>query len=356
MSAFGVYNAAGNVSEWTSNDSSDGFLATGGAWGDPIYTFGQFGGRPGFFSSEKLGFRCARYVTTDAADESGTRIELAEEVPEYAAPSPQRFAAVSAAYHYAKSPLDARIEETIDTPEWKREKISFNGANGSRALAYLYLPHHVPRPLQVIQYLPAGDVNGGFRSLPESIDDRMVPFVKAGRAVFGVVLEGYIERLRPAGFVMPAASSAEFAEIMVRRVTDLRRGLDYLDTRPDIDGGRIAAFAPSAGAVLGIAAVALETRYRAVVFLGAGIPATYRVIHATANPINFSPFIRPPKLVVQGRYDEDSPPRTAMQPFYKLLSEPKQLFMYDGGHVPSIEVTMAATRDWLDQHLGRVAR
>ena len=89
-----------------------------------------------------------------------------------------------------------------------------------------------------------------------------------------------------------------------------------------------------------------------MVFLGAGIPTTYRGIHATANPINFSSFIRPPKLVVQGRYDEDTPPRTAMEPFYKLLSEPKQLF----GHVPSIEVTMAATRDWLDQHLGKVAR
>jgi serine/threonine protein kinase/formylglycine-generating enzyme required for sulfatase activity len=356
MSAFGVYNTAGNVSEWTSNDSSDGFLATGGAWGDPTYTFGLFGGRPGLFSSEKLGFRCARYVTTGAADDSGTRIELANEVPAYAAPSPHQFAALAAAYNYAKSPLNARIEETLDSPEWKREKISFNGANGSRALAYLYLPHHVARPLQVIQYLPAGDVNSGFRSLPDSIDDRMVPFVRAGRAVFGVVLEGYIERLRPPGFVMPAPGSAEFAEIMVRRVTDLRRGLDYLDTRPDIDRGRIAAFAPSAGAVLGVVSAALETRYRAVVFVGAGIPATYRVIHATANPINFSSFIRPPKLVVQGRYDEDTPPRTAMEPFYKLLSRPKQLFMYDGGHVPSIEVTMAATRDWLDEHLGKVIR
>jgi hypothetical protein len=29
---------------------------------------------------------------------------------------------------------------------------------------------------------------------------------------------------------------------------------------------------------------------------------------------------------------------------------------YDGGHVPSIEVVMNATRGWLDEHLGRVAR
>ena len=39
MSAFGAYNMAGNVAEWTANDSTEGFLATGGAWGDPTYTF-----------------------------------------------------------------------------------------------------------------------------------------------------------------------------------------------------------------------------------------------------------------------------------------------------------------------------
>jgi formylglycine-generating enzyme required for sulfatase activity len=357
MSAFGVYNTAGNVAEWTSNDSSDGFLATGGAWGDPLYTFGQFGGRPGLFSSEKLGFRCARYVTPIATDEGAARIELAREIPVYTAPSPQQFAALSSAYHYdVRAPLDARIDETIVTAEWKREKVSFNGGHGTRAFAYLYLPHHVTRPLQVIHYLPAGDVNSGFRSLSDSIDDTMAPFIKAGRAVFGVVLEGYIGRLRPPGFVAPDPSTAEYADIVVSRVTDLRRGLDYLETRPDLDKARIMAFAPSAGAILGIVAAALETRYRGVVFVGAGLPASYRVIYANANPINFASFIRAPKFVLQGRYDEDVPVRTAMEPFYKLLSQPKHLVIYDGGHVPSMEVAMAATRDWLDENLGKVAR
>ena len=203
MSAFGAYNMAGNVAEWTSNDSSDGFLATGGAWGDPTYTFAQFGGRPGFFSSEKLGFRCARLPPTSAGDQGGLRIELDQEVPVYTAASPQVFATLASAYRYEKTPLDARVEQTTETPEWKREKITFNGANGARAIAYLYLPHHAPRPLQVIHLIPAGDVAGGFRSLPDAMDDRMAPFVRAGRAAFGVVLEGYIERLRPAGFVPP---------------------------------------------------------------------------------------------------------------------------------------------------------
>ncbi len=44
---------------------------------------------------------------------------------------------------YEPAPLEARIEETIETPDWTREKITFNGADGERAIAYLYLPRHV---------------------------------------------------------------------------------------------------------------------------------------------------------------------------------------------------------------------
>jgi len=356
MSAFGAYNMAGNVAEWTSNDSLDGFLATGGAWGDPTYTFSQFGGRPGFFSSDKLGFRCARPTTESAGDQGGLRIELDREVPEYTAPSAQVFATLASAYRYEKTPLDARIEQTTNTPEWKREKITFAAANGARAIAYLYLPNNAPRPLQVVHYLPAGDVDGGFRSLPDSMEDRITPFVRAGRAAFGVVLEGYIERLRPASFVRPAANTVEFTDIIVNRVTDLRRGLDYLETRPDIDMSRVAALAPSAGSVLGLVVGGVETRYRAFVFIGAGLPASYRAISAAANPINFAAHIQAPKLILQGRYDEDTPLRTATEPLFKLLSEPKQLTLYDGGHVPSVEVTMSTTSGWLDERLGRIVR
>jgi hypothetical protein len=51
---------------------------------------------------------------------------------------------------------------------------------------------------------------------------------------------------------------------------------------------------------------------------------TYRPISASANPINFA-YIRAPKLILQGRYDEDTHLRTATEPFFALLSEPKRL-------------------------------
>ena len=356
VSRVGAYNMAGNVSEWTVNDSSEGYLATGGAWGDPTYTFASYGGRPGFFSSDKLGFRLAQSTPGATGDQGGSRIEMAQEIPAYRPTPLSTFTTLAAAYRYEPSPLDARIEETVDTPDWKREKITFNGAAGERAIAYLYLPNHVARPLQVIHYAPAGDVAGGFRSITESMDEKMAPFVKSGRAAFGVVLKGYIGRLRPAGTEPPAPMSVEYLEQIVDRMIDLRRGLDYLETRADLDRTRIGFLGPSGGAMIGLILTALETRYRAVILSGSGLPSEFTRVIAPANPANFASHIRAPKLMVQGRYDEDSPLRTSAEPLFKLLAEPKRFFLYDGGHVPPLETMMRATGGWLDEMMGRVQR
>jgi eukaryotic-like serine/threonine-protein kinase len=354
MSPFGAYNMAGNVSEWTANDTSQGRVATGGAWGDPTYVFAQFATLPGFFSSNRLGFRCARVAPGTTGDQGAGRIEIREEIPVYTASTQAELEKRTARYRYEHTPLDARVEATEDAPSWTRERITFAGADGERAIAYLYLPRHVAKPLQVIYFVPAGDVNGGYRSLPDSIEDRLAPFIKAGRAAFGVVLKGYIERLRPAGDVPPDHTTVEYFERIRNRVTDLRRGLDYLESRPDVDASRVAFFGPSAGAQIGLITAAVETRYRAVVLIGAGLPKIYQQRIPDANPVIFAAHIRAPKILMQGRYDEDTPLKTAAEPLFKLLPEPKRLVVYEGGHVPSVELTMSTISPWLDETLGRV--
>jgi eukaryotic-like serine/threonine-protein kinase len=356
MSQFGALNMAGNVSEWTLNDSSEGYLATGGAWGDATYAFSQYGGRPGFFSSNKLGFRLAQSVAGTGDADSIARIELDQAVPEYSATPMERFNTLAAGYRYTPTPLDARIEETIETPDWKREKVTFNGAAGERVVAYLYLPRHVSGPMQVIHFLPAGDVANGMRSITAAMEDVVAPFIKSGRAAFGVVLKGYIGRLRPEGYAPPDVSTVELFDSVAERILDLRRGVDYLETRPDLDHSRIGVLAPSAGAQIGLILTAIEPRYRAVAMVGAGLPGEMIPYFAAANPINFASHIRAPKLLVQGKYDEDSPLRTASDPLFKLLVEPKRRAVFEGGHVPNAEVHMSVTNPWFDEMMGRVMR
>ncbi len=356
MSPFGAYNMAGNVSEWTANETSQGFLATGGAWGEPTYVFAQYPLLPGFYSSNKIGFRCVQSTPGAKGDEGGTRIEITAEIPSYRASSAADFTKWRAPYRYDKTRLDAKIEDVQETGEWRREKITFNGADGERAIAYLYLPPHFARPLQVIHFVPAGDVNSGLRSLPASMEDRLASFVKSGRAAFGVVLRGYHERLRPAGYTAPDPGTVEYLEGIVSRVIDLRRGLDYLEARPDLDASRIAFFGPSAGAQLGLILAAVEARYRGVVLVGAGLPKYYEQLIAQANPINFSAHIRVPTLMLHGKYDEDTPLKTTGEPLYALLPGPKRLVTYEGGHVPSNELMFSVVGAWLNETLGPVKR
>jgi hypothetical protein len=71
--------------------------------------------------------------------------------------------------------------------------------------------------------------------------------------------------------------------------------------------------------------------------------------------MNFASHISGPKLMIQGRYDEDIHLKTEAEPLFKLLREPKKLVLYEGGHVPSPELLVPTVNPWLDGILGRQA-
>ena len=354
MSPYGAFDMAGNVSEWTLNEGSDGFYATGGSWGDPVYTFAQYSSFPGFYSSDKRGFRCS-IVRDPKGDQGGGRFEVQKEIPQYAISNEGDFRKWSEAYRDTGPSPEARVEETIETEDWRRESITYNGAGGERVTAYLYLPKNFAGPHQVMHIVPAADVDGGLRPLTTSIESRFTPILKSGRAIFGVLLKGYVGR-KPENFVWPNRDTAEYRDIIVNRVIDLRRGLDYLTSRTDIDGKKIGLFAPSAGARVGLIFAALENRYVSVLFQGAGVTKRDSQTIPEASAINFAPHIRVPKLMSHGKYDEDTPLKTQGEPLFKLLREPKRIVYFEGGHVPSTEYMINSINSWFDETLGPVKR
>ena len=76
------------------------------------------------------------------------------------------------------------------------------------------------------------------------------------------------------------------------------------------------------------------------------------MIAPAANAINFLPHIAAPKLMMQGRYDEDSPYASQFLPLYNLLREPKRTFIYEGPHVPPRELYLRESQKWFDETLG----
>ena len=116
---------------------------------------------------------------------------------------------------------------------------SYDGVQDERTLAYLFLPKNSKPPFQIINYIP-GTSAFNSATIPQSVDFLVKPHIKAGRAVLAVVLRGYVERKDPLYAPVRDGTSVRFREQMVHWATEIRRGLDYLETRPDIDVQKIA--------------------------------------------------------------------------------------------------------------------
>jgi len=353
MSSYGAYAMAGNVREWTLNEAEDGYIAMGASWQDPPYVFTSIATPEATFSSPTLGFRCVTRPGSDEAHGAG-RLALNRRSPSYDPVDEATYRSFLAHYRYDPVDLEPETIETLETEDWTRFKIRFNGVEGESILGYLFLPRRGEPPYQMMVYIPGIDA---FFADPVSNEVKNVlgPNIRAGRAAFTVVMDGMVEREWAAGAGFPETNSVDFRNLMVLHATELSLGIDYLESRGDIDMDRLAYVGLSWGAGSRSLFAAIDERWDAFVLIGAGIDERMHPTLPEALNVNFLPYIRGPKMVLNGRQDEENPWLTRAKPFYDLLSEPKELVLRDyEGHVPSLEVRVPAINDFLDRIFGPV--
>jgi serine/threonine protein kinase/formylglycine-generating enzyme required for sulfatase activity len=353
LSPYGAYAMAGNVREWTANPAGAGFIAMGGSWQDPPYVFSSISTFDALFASPALGFRCVHRLSSAGAHGAGS-IELTRRSPSYEPVNEATYRSFLA--HYRYDPVDPEPEmlERVEAEDWTRLTVRFKGVGGDPILSYLYLPKGATPPYQTMVYIPGG---GAFLGNPvdKTAEWLVGANIRAGRAVFAVVMDGMIGRDWPAGRGPPESNTVGFRDLMVLHATELSLGLDYLETRDDIDMDRLAYVGLSWGAGSRATLAAIDDRWDAVIFVGAGIDERVHPTLPEAMNVNFIPYINVPKLVLNGRQDEEHPWLTRALPFWELLQEPKELVLADNeGHVPSPEVRIPAINDFLDRHFGLV--
>jgi pimeloyl-ACP methyl ester carboxylesterase len=159
------------------------------------------------------------------------------------------------------------------------------------------------------------------------------------------------------GFVPGAGPPASHRDHVIAWAKDLSRSLDYLETRKDIDGTKVAYFGDSLGGIQGALQPAVEKRIKAAILSSGGLSLTVRP-RPEADPFNFVTHVTIPVLVLSGRYDATFPLESSQRPLFHFLGTPakdKKQVIYEGGHgvFPRPEAVRECL-DWLDRYLGPV--
>ena len=364
LSRFGTYDLAGNVKEWVANPAGgDLRYIVGGAWDEPAYMFTEPDARRAFERAANFGLRCVRYSDGDPSPTAlGGLIERPNR--DYAAEKPAAdpvFDAYRRFFAYDRTPVKAAVTSTYDAnPDWRVESVSFPaGYPGESIPARLYLPRNAKPPYQTVVF-QAGAGQWNLRASPPVTASPPIfaSVIRSGRAVVYPVVKGTFERGSDQFTSTTSKDGTLWRDYTVAFYKDLARTLDYLATRPDIDKNAVAFLGQSRGAALSPIVLALEPqRLKAAVLL---IPGFY----LTRQPpevdiVNFMPRVTQPVLMLSGRYDFIFPEQRSQLPFFQLLGTPadrKRRVAYDSGHnVPPAEM-IKETLDWLDRHLGPVAK
>jgi eukaryotic-like serine/threonine-protein kinase len=354
LGPFGTYDMAGNVKEWCLNSSGDRKYILGGASTDPPYMYQEADARLPFDRSTTNGIRLVKYLNAGPLDENLTA-PLSFERADYRNVKPvsdEIFRVYERMYAYDRTPLDAKVESQEDSsPYWRRERITFSATYGKeRVIAYLFLPKNISPPYQTVVYFPHSGAQT-FHSLEDTQIELIDFLVKSGRALMFPIYKDTYERLEN----RPASGTIAERDDTIQQADDLRRSVDYLETRKDIDMRRLAYFGISWGAVLGPIMTALEKRFKVAVFEMGGCDD--ESVLPEADPMNFAPRVKIPVLMTNGRYDFEIPLETCQEPLFRALGTPpqdKKHVLYDTGHVPPQLPLMKETLDWLDHYLGPV--
>jgi eukaryotic-like serine/threonine-protein kinase len=373
ITAYGAFDMAGNVREWCWNETAKGRVIRGGAWEDNTYMFEDLSQAPPMDRSAKNGFRCALYPdpgkipavafqtqTSSGSWPLGTTLDVYKEKPVRDA----IFEFYREQFAYDNTELRVRVEAKRDNAEgWVQEKISFDAAyGGERVIAYLFLPKNAAPPFQAVIYFPGG-ASITQRSSSDIENYYEFPMflsflVKNGRAVLYPVYKGTFERGNDAmtALLSGDGNSHQFTALFVSEVKDLRRCLDYLETRPDIDARKIAYYGMSWGGGYGAIIPAVEDRFKASVLVAGALGGGGR---AEVRDLNYVRRVRTPTLMLNGKYDTIQPLESRIKPMFDLLGAPaehKVLKLYETDHIPPRNEYIKETLAWLDRYLGPVKR
>jgi eukaryotic-like serine/threonine-protein kinase len=358
ISSFGIYDLAGNVREWCSNEIGDrqANYILGGGWNDPTYSFNDAYGAHPIDRSITNGFRCIKTLPNDTTLTTLTP-PVSFAFRDYLKEKPvddKTFDIFLKQFAYDKILMDAQVQAMADSGIWKVEKVTMSAPYANEKLiVYLFLPRDKKPPYQPIIFYPGSNViyqnefDGGYA-------DRIDFLVKSGRAIIYPIYKGTFERRDELNSDL-ADESVFYKDHVIMWRKDIGRTIDYIETRTDILPDKLGYFGWSWGGFMGGIIPAIETRIKAIVLHVGGMEMNKAL--PEVDQINFLPRVYQPILMLNGKHDMFFPVDASQKPMFNFLGTPakdKKIIIYDAGHTVPRDELIKESLFWYDKYLGPV--
>lgn len=251
----------------------------------------------------------------------------------------ERFNVIKEAYTYDSSlPFNAIDKKVEEFPTYTRHLIYYSGAKETVS-AFLAIPTKGEEPFPIIllidgmggskeRWFQPGNWPNGQETVSALIDN--------GFAVFTIDAAKHGERFDEQGlFPEPLLLRKEglihtVRDLIKLTVQDYMRGLDYLETLPELNTQQVGAYGLSMGATVTFILTGLDDRIKTAV---AGVAVVYGNEYSLVNAYNFTHRINnTPFLMLMGSNDGFYTPKMATQLFNAIGGKKNRLIVFEGGH------------------------
>lgn len=275
----------------------------------------------------------------------------------------------------ARTPLEARVTGTLERSGYRIENVVFQSSPGLYATSNLYLPEGPPAPLPTVVYVCGHSPHP--LGAKWNYQDHAVWFAEHG---YNCLIIDTLEFGEVAGIHhgthdlnMWSWLSLGYTPAGVE-VWNVIRAIDYLETRPEVDAGRIGITGRSGGGAVSWYAAAVDERIAAAAPVCGtftfGSQASHWIAAGQCDCIYFhntylvdlptvGALIAPrPLLIVSGRRDGIFPPdgyhevHRQLKRIYELHGASERVFEFDEdvGH-QSTPLMRRAAREWMNRWL-----
>jgi predicted esterase len=351
IGVFGMYDLAGNVKEWCSNEMEGGTRAIrGGAWNDPVYMFHDVDNDAPMARPLNCGFRCVQYIDAPSERSLAPYQPFVRDYDHEPAATPAELAAHLSHFAYDKlAPLNAKVRATDSEPdaEYRHEVVQIDAAYGSERFdVHLFFPRQGKPPFDTVIEFPG---LGAFQLRDYATQANRWEgelergFVHTGRVVCVPIYQGSCERCK---MEVLDPTTIRTRTLFIQWAQDLSRTIDYLATRSDIDSQRLTFTGFSLGACVAPVLIVAEPRFKAAILIAGGYPA--EVWLPEIEPRRYAPHVKLPVLMLNGSCDAVFPMKSSQDPLFRHLgSADKQRKLILAGHLIPADESVRIADEWL---------